>query len=164
MKQNIKQKYFCSAEDIKARGSATLEMSILMPMLCILLILLIYMGFYLYDRTVLYCDAYLSALYAVCEPDSKNEDAYITADENMQESVKEQLIAMPSVRVGVTVDYGQVRVDYEGAVEVPIADQNIFFQEWNAFQISESCTAKRHKPVTFIRQCRKAEQLLQGKE
>ena len=147
-----------------ASGSATVEMSILMPMLCVLILMLLYLGFYLYDRTVLYGDAYLAAYYGACHADVSNEEAYRIAEDKMQEQTEKQLIAMDRLETEITVTYDEVTVAYEGTIKLPIANQNPFFDKWNQFEIKGQGSVARHKPVTFIRQCRKLERLLKEEE
>lgn len=147
-----------------ARGSATIELSILMPMLCVLILLLLYLGLYLYNRTVLYGDAYLAAYQGTFDAGAANEEAYRIAENELQERMEHQLVALDAIQTEVTVTYEEVAVSYEGSMAVPIAADNPFFDRWNLFAISGEVSAKRHRPVTFIRQCRKLEQLLETNE
>ena len=146
--------------DVRMKGSATIEMSILLPMLMVILLLLIYMSFYLYDRTALFCNSYVAAIYAVADPDEANEDSYEKALGQMESLLQGKLIGMTKPAVKIVIDYGEVHISYQGEVEIPIAGQTIFFGEWKAFHIQEEVSVRRHKPVTFIRQCRKVEQLV----
>ncbi len=149
---------------MKARGNATVEVSILMPMLCVLIILLMYLGFYLYDRTVLYADSYLAALQGVSDADMTNEEAYRQVTDSLEMQMEGQLIAVSKMETGVTVTYDEVIVSYESEVEVPVIGENPFFAEWGVFEISGVVSAARHRPVTFIRQCRKLERLLEEED
>lgn len=145
----------------RAKGSATVELSVLMPIICILIMLLLYLGLYLYNRTVLYGDAYLAAYRAVFEADASNGDAYLTADRQMQEQISDQLAVMDVVQTDITVTYDKVRISYEGTMEVPFLDEQSYLSEWKLFILQEEVCAERHKPVTFIRQCRKLEQQME---
>lgn len=149
---------------MKARGSATVELSILMPMICVLIIVLMYMGFYLYDRTVLYADAYLAALYGVENPLLDNESAYKKTAEVLEEQMDGQLIALPEPETEICVTYEGVEVSFTGDVEIPIIGQQSFFSEWSVLAIDGMVSASRHRPVTFIRQCRKLEKLVEDRE
>ena len=145
-------------------GSATIEMSILTPMLCVLIIVLLYLGIYLYNRTVLYGSAYLAAYAGVSEANVENEEAYRMADNQMREQMEGRLIAMDVLDPEITVTYDEVTVSYEGNMILPIATKNIFFERWNLFEIGGEVSAQRHRPVQFIRQCRKLEALLTNEE
>ncbi len=149
---------------MKAKGSATVELSILMPMICVLVILLMYMGFYLYDRTVLYADAYLAALHGVENPLIDNEAAYEKTRALLAEQMEGQLIALPEPETDICVTYDGVEVSFVGNVEVPIIEEQSFFTEWRVFAIEGTVSASRHRPVTFIRQCRKLENLVEESE
>lgn len=149
---------------MRAKGSATVELSILMPMICVLLMVLMYLGFYLYDRTVLYADAYLAALSGVEDPALDNEEAYREAAEVLAMQMEKQLIALPEPQTEICVTYDGIEVTFTGNVEVPILGENSFFSEWDVFAVSGAVSASRHRPVTFIRQCRKLEKLVEDRE
>ena len=146
---------------MRAKGSATVELSILMPMICVLIIVLMYMGFYLYDRTVMYADAYLAALYGVENPQLDNEEAYEKAAVVLSKQMEGQLIALPEPETEICVTYEGIEISFTGEVEVPVIGENSFFSEWRVFAMDEAVSALRHRPVTFIRQCRKLERLVE---
>ena len=155
------QRNKCGGNKVRFRGSATIEMSILMPMLVVILLLLIYMSFYLYDRTMMYCNAYVAALYGVEDPDESNEESYEKVKARIEELLQGQTIAMTETGMDIQVDYQGIRIDFCGNVDVPIAGETIFWGEWNRFDVCGAVSVQRHKPVTFIRQCRKIEQLIE---
>ena len=82
----------------------------------------------------------------------------------MQGQTEKQLITMDRLETEITVTYDDVTVAYEGTIKLPIANQNPFFDKWNQFEIKGQGSVARHKPVTFIRQCRKLERLLKEEE
>lgn len=143
-----------------ARGSATVEMAVLMPMFLILMILLIYMGLYLYDRTVVYGDAYLAALRASELTEEKSEEVYAKADTWFTGLQKGQLIALPEVTRELTVDAKGVRIVYCGEVVVPVMSGSPYFGQWGSYSFSGDAYAAWHRPVTLIRRWRVMEKLL----
>ncbi|MDE5819210.1 MAG: pilus assembly protein [Lachnospiraceae bacterium] len=147
-----------------ARGSATIEMAVLMPMIAVLMILLIYLALYLYDRTVLYGDAYLAALRASELSEERSEEVYAKADAWFSSLKEGQLIALSEMSRELTVDAKGVRILYNGEVVVPIMTGNMIFDQWESFCFSGDAYAARHRPVTFIRRCRVLEELLGQEE
>lgn len=143
-----------------ARGSATIEAAVLMPMIAVIMILLIYLALYLYDRTVLYGDAYLAALRASELSEERSEEVYAKADAWFTALKEGQLIALPEVSRELTVDAEGVRILYSGEVVVPIMAGSTVFEQWESFCLSGDAYAARHRPVTFIRRCRVLEELL----
>lgn len=141
------------------RGSATIEMTVLMPMIVVLMILLIYLALYLYDRTVLYGDAYLAALRASAFTEETSEEIYGRADTWFTSLQEGQLIALQEVWRELTVDAGGVRILYGGEVVVPVISDSTFFEQWGSYSFSGEAYAARHRPVTFIRRCRVLENL-----
>lgn len=144
------------------RGSATIEMAVLMPMILIIMILLIYMAFYLYDRTVLYGDAYLAALRASELTGEAGATVYAKADTEFTALQEGQLMAMSEVLRELVVDADGVRILYGGEVIVPVVSGSSVFAQWESYAFSGEAYAARHKPVTFIRRCRVLERLLEG--
>ena len=57
--------------------------------------------------------------------------------------------------------YEGIEISFAGEVEVPVIGENSFFSEWQVFAVDEVVSALRHRPVTFIRQCRKLERLVE---
>lgn len=147
-----------------ARGSATIEMAVLMPMIAVLMILLIYLALYLYDRTVLYGDAYLAALRASELSEERSEEVYAKADAWFTSLKEGQLIALPEVSRELTVDAKGVRILYNGEVVVPIMAGSTIFEQWESFCFSGNAYAAWHRPVTFIRRCRVLEELFEQNE
>lgn len=146
------------------RGSATIEMAVLMPMILILMILLIYLALYLYDRSVLYGDAYLAAFIASEQPEEDNETLYAEADACFSALQEGQLIALSKVLYELTVDADGVEISYSGEVAVPVMEGSTVFREWESYVFSDSAYAARHRPVTFIRRCRILERMLSQEE
>lgn len=147
-----------------APGSATVEMSILMPLLTVLFILLLFLGIYLYDQLVVYCDAYLAAMDAVSKPQLSNEEAYMTAKERLNAETEKGIAAVQTLDTEIRVEWNTVTIACYGQMQVPAVSETGFFPEWKIFYPQATASASRHEPVTFIRQCRKLEQLLQEKE
>lgn len=146
------------------RGSATIEMAVLMPIMMLLILLLIYMALYLYDRSVLYGDAYLAALRASGKPETGSEELYAEADAVFTLLQEGQLIALPAVARELNVDADGVRIRYNGEVIVPVMETSIIFERWKSYAFSGEAYAQRHRPVTFIRRCRVLERLLQEED
>lgn len=144
-----------------ARGSATVEMTVLMPMILMLMILLVYMALYLYDRTVLYGDAYLAALRASEFTEEQSSEVYARADTWFTSLQEGQLIALPEAWRELTVDADSVRIVYGGEVVVPVMQNSTIFEQWGSYSFSGEVCASRHRPVTFIRRCRVLEKLFE---
>lgn len=133
----------------------TIEAAVVMPITIIIVALLIYLGFYLYDRTALYCDAYIASQKAVENPDMKNTDAMDLAMGSMGMLMNDQLIATGQMEYEVSVTYESATVGYSGNVEAPFVAEDGIFGEWQLFNLDGRLTMLRHKPVTDVRLVRK---------
>lgn len=136
------------------RGSATVELTVIAPILLIIMLLLVYMGLYLYDRTVLYADAYLAAFRAAQMTEQSNEEVYAEVGRQIADAMEGQLIALPEVDREITVTYQGVRITYSGEVSVPVIQSGSPFETWGSYAFEGEAYAARHRPVTFIRRCR----------
>ena len=142
------------------KGMATLEMTILMPILIFIIGILLYMGFYVYNRTALYCDGFIAASKSVENPTLENPEALQIGTGQMGKQMQDQLIAMQNASYEVSISYAEVSVAYEGKMEVPFIGEGSMFSSQGVFSISGKVRSQRHTPVTFIRQCKKVEKLV----
>lgn len=142
------------------RGSAVIEMAVIAPILLVIMILMIYMGLYLYNVNVLYGDAYLAAFRAVQMTDGENGERYAEAGGQLETLLEGQLIALKQVEREITADQKGVRIGYRGSVPVPIVQSGSLFERWECFVLEGEAGASLHRPVTFIRHCRLLERLL----
>ncbi len=145
------------------RGSATVEAAVIVPIILVILWLVIYMGLYLYDRNVIYFDAYLSAFRAAELAGTGNEEVYSEAAVQMEQAIEGQLIALPEVSQEITVTRKGVQIAYSGEVVVPVVQNGLLFGEWASYAFAGEARAERHRPVTFIRRCRALEKLAEQK-
>lgn len=145
------------------RGSATVEAAVIVPIIFVILWLVIYMGLYLYDRNVVYFDAYLSAFRAAELTETDNEEAYSEAAAQMEQAIEGQLIALPEITQEITVTWKGVQITYSGEVVVPVMQNGLLFEEWGSYAFAGEAHAERHRPVTFIRRCRALEKLAEQK-
>lgn len=134
---------------------ATVEMAVIMPITVMIICLVMYLGFYLYDRTALYCDSYIASQSAVENPDMENMEAMGLAMGKMAMLLENQLIALEDVDYKVSVTYDNATVGYEGQLTVPFIKEDGLFGNLGLFDLNENITSGRHRPVTDIRFIRK---------
>lgn len=143
------------------KGSFTIEAVILIPTTMVIAILLIYIGLYLHDRSVSYGYAYEAAFLAVQNPDADNSSTDALFWDEFTKGYQGHLVS-ETLTARSQVDFDGIRVHYEGYVPVGAITDHTLFWIWQVFAYEEVVEARRHKPVTFIRQCRKLEKLAQS--
>lgn len=116
--------------------------------------MMIFLAFFSYDRCILEHSAYEAALRGTSNHIKTAEDAFQQADNAAQRLVEGKLIAVRDFRYDVAVDAKEVAVTYHCTVNMP-------FVSWLCEYISDinmtlhiTRSAKRHRPVRTIRDCR----------
>ena len=98
-------------------GSYTVEASFLMPMILTVLVIIIYLTFFLHDRTVLNSAAYTAALRG--SQLISGEDVYAVVEESGKQLIKNRLIATKDVVLDITVQKNKIGVAYTGTMRIP---------------------------------------------
>ena len=94
-------------EDVK--GSATVEMSYIMPLLLLLFLFITYTVFYYHDKLILNCAAAETAVLGA-QLERKKEAADYDLEEIFEERIKGKLIYMTDVDVSVQRDEDEITV------------------------------------------------------
>ena len=126
-----------------------------MPVIIPILVLMIYFAFYIYDRGVIYGDVYIAALRACEDTDADNQTTWLKAHTELETLRENQTLALTEQDSEIRVSYTEVAIDFTGGVVTPIYSGANLFTELSYLQITGQVKVSRHKPVTFIRQCRK---------
>ncbi len=151
---------------IKAGGSSTIELSLIMPMLLTLFTFLIYLSFFLYNRVETTANAYICALRGSRLEQETAEKTYQHMKKESSRLMKGNLLSLQEYKEQIEVKGSYVQVTYGITQKVPgaVILADLFAEDTWEFQI----TRKAHKlqPVFFIRNCRKLSNLKekQGKD
>lgn len=132
----------------------TVEISVLFPLIVILLMCVIYITFYSYNRTIAFQNAAITALYgkAGCywEEEERTERMYTV----LNTLNKGQYIAIDKFHQKVSIERNQFIVVQEGNVNIPLFNSEIL----SKLSFSESVRVRRQDEVFNIRQIRKVKQ------
>ena len=96
-------------------GSHTIEASLLMGILLPLLVGIIYMGFFLHDRSFLQCAAHEAASYASLHADDKNTDISAAA----QKLITGRTLGTSDISADAAASTRQIQVTYKGTFSFP---------------------------------------------
>lgn len=137
-------------------GNFTIEMSIILPLILLIICSMLYLLFFLYDESCVQQIGYLAALRGTKqigdeEEKIKTTDSYCT---KMQE---EYLWAVKNNEVTIECQGSNISVLLTGQVFTPLG--NKFFQNTWTYQIKES--AENYKPVHLVRQYKKLQKVLE---
>lgn len=139
------------------KGYMTLEASLIMPWVIFIFVFLIYASFYLYDKCVLFQDAYTLCMRGSI---SKEEDGalnYINA--HMDGQFGKKYFGTDKVQGSAERHGDEVKVYAECSVRIPF---NHFMVTGGAggWRIQAEAEAKIINPVKLIRRCRMVENIL----
>ena len=122
------------------KGSATIEAAFIIPFTMIVLVNLIYLSFFLYNRLILTEASYIAALRSSRMEWSDANERYKEAEKASSLLLENSLLVTPSYQKQIVVkkDKSQVRLRIE--------------DKWE-FEVTKD--AERQNPYQFIRECRR---------
>jgi len=145
---------------MELKGSYTVEASLLMPLILGTIVILIYTSFFLHDRAVIYEGAILLANRYTNEQnlsDDRIKEKLLTESNIM---IEKRVLCTRNISTDIKVTNSKIIVNCEGDFFFPdMYVAKAVFQE-DGFHISTTKTMKRYDPVSFIRNCRKVQKLI----
>ncbi len=135
-----------------SKGYMTLEASLLMPFILFLLVFLIYLNFYMYDRCVLYQDAYTLCLLGTSQ---KSESAVDYINENMVDQFGQKYFATGGVSGDAEKSGTKVSVTASCGVQVPFTNA-LTQSDSSGWQTETEASASNINPTSVIRTYRMA--------
>lgn len=140
-----------------AKGYMTVEASLIMPCVIFLFVFLIYTGFYLYDKCVLFQDVYVLSMRGSVQKEEGGCLKYI--NEHMEKQFGSKYFGVGRVE-GKAEQSGQdVRVSGSCSVKAPF-NNFLTFSGADGWTIRTEAKARVINPTRIIRKCRVAENLL----
>ncbi len=125
-------------------GYFTVEATLIMSITLVCVVLLIYIGFYQYDRCLLTQDTYRLALKGSSSQFLDNEEIYQKLSAEINKYYWDKYIGMKISEPSVNVSGGEVIVKIEGSINIPF----VFGKTWS---ISQKSVSKRVIPSKEIR-------------
>lgn len=143
----------------RAKGFMTLEASFIITWTVFLLVLLIYLSFYSYDKCVLFQDAYAVCFRGSVQKEEGQVVPYI--DEHMQKQFGKKYFGAGCVTGTVDRNGSTVSVTGECQVKVPVR-QFFTMHGKTGWQIRTRARAQIVNPTKMIRRSRMAGNVLSG--
>lgn len=136
----------------KMAGYFTVEAALLLPFVFMIIVLMIFLSFYCYDRCVLEQCAYAAALRGSSNRFVNTQEAYEEAAEAAEELVEGRLFAVKECKTSVRVSALTITVSYECEINMPIGNwlKNIVGKDALCMEVSKK--ALRNKTVSVLRQ------------
>lgn len=134
------------------RGSFTIEASLILPVIIFLICNILYLSFFLYDQCTVLQGSYCTALRTERMTGGAAEKK-MEAEEKYEQAVKEK-VAAAVLEYEIEISEEGVCVETEFTVRAP--GESLFYSVWKERQEQKADT---WEPASFIRSCRKAENI-----
>lgn len=131
----------------------TVEVSLLFPFILVVLLCVIYLIFYSYNKTLAFQNAGICALYGKTEFGTKvDKEESVERMYHILEMLNEgQYIAPANLKQRVSTEKNKIIVCQEGSVNIPLLNSEII----SKLDFSERVKVGVQKNVLYIRQLRK---------
>lgn len=140
----------------KVKGYMTVEAGFIIPWVIFLFVFLIYVSFYLYDKCVLFQDAYTVCFRGSIQKEEDGALTYINA--HMREQFGSKYFGTGGVQGNVRKEGQEVVVSGACSVKVPFG-HFLTMAGKDGWQIQTEAKARIMNPTKMIRRCRKVERL-----
>lgn len=137
----------------KAGAYLTVEAALILPMVLGVIILVIYLLFFQYDRCLMEQNVGKLALRG-CTVQLKDKEEIVARIIAQSRQSDERFLAWKLGNIAVTIKGNRVYVERDGELEFPFK-RFVFWQADSAWQSQISYECRRIEPVEFIRNCRK---------
>lgn len=147
------------------KGSLTIEATIIVPLILILIITMIYISFYLYNRCIIAQNSYITALRGSLYKEDVSAPEYDRNNYMKRENSSlngKKLIGVKNYHFKCMIQDKSIIIDTRASIKVPFAllSKNGFQNEW---VIREQKKSKIIKEIDIIRNYRKMQRLVKGK-
>ncbi|MDD2972334.1 MAG: TadE/TadG family type IV pilus assembly protein [Lachnospiraceae bacterium] len=144
------------------KGSFTVEASIIMPVIIIITVMLLYLGFFLYDRCIMDQKTYVAAFRGSIYDEELRDntlDRKRYTEEELSHLYDKKILTGKGVTMDMQCDSKMVKVISGTKVTIPFATllRNQGYE--NGWNIQVEKKAAILDEVDFIRSCRKLEKL-----
>lgn len=139
----------CKYENNK--GMMTIEACILIPIIIMVSLLLIWLGFFLYNKTLLMECAGIAAIKGSQMAEEDNETLASAAAARAEELLSQKTVALEVQDIIVSVDYGSVTVKITGVMQIPEAIFLLDIYQNDRWEIYVEQTAERLRSCSILR-------------
>lgn len=132
------------------KGMTTIEATIIIPMCFAVILLLLWFGFFLYDRNVLSQAAGIAVITGSQASEYRNEEIQELVEERFARMVENRLIWMEEPVISVTVEYTKIRVEVTGTLTLPevVILTNLYGRNVWEIQVCQEAPRLRASMVT----------------
>lgn len=127
----------------------TIEATFIISISFLLILLLLYVGFFCYEKSISVQCCYLAALRGSNEWDLSGSSLEEYVDKTMKQLVEEKYLVRTEQRYKIGANRSSITVQTEGLITVPFSLS--IGNEASKWDIDSEKTAERHQPTSYIR-------------
>lgn len=142
---------------MKYKGSYTVEAACLLPLILGVIVMLIYLGLYLHDRTILSETAYMAALKGSFLENASNSEIEHEMHSECENVLENNQFVLNNKNIKVTAESQSVSVTLSGQMEYPTLGVLRYIGVSGVLNVTAKENLKRINPVDTIRLYRIAE-------
>lgn len=130
-------------------GYLTVEATFIIPIVVMIIGLLLYWGFYCYDKSVSLQCSYLAALRGSNEWEQSNNEVEQLVAQNLEQLTEETVLYMEMEELDVQVGLVNIEAEVSGAMDILFSKlRGDTMTRWN---LNSKKSAHRLKPSSYIR-------------
>ena len=130
----------------------TVEVSLLFPIIVMVILCVIYLAFYSYNKALAFQNAGICALYGKNGLEETEDKEWVEKMYRVLQLInKGQFMAALNLKQQVSIENSHIVISQEGNVKIPIFNQEIM----SKLSFSEKVKVSEQSGVFFIRQVRK---------
>lgn len=133
-------------------GYMTIETSMVFPVIVMGVVFVIYVGFYLYDVSVIKQVSYVAALRASQQTDLTSSEIKAFAKNQLNSLADKKLLVIEEKKEEIEVSGGKVKVFMSAKVKMPFSI--LLSEKLKLWEIKSEAEAVRVNPVKIIRSIR----------
>lgn len=133
------------------KGMMTIEACILIPIIIMISLLVIWLGFFLYNKTLLLECAGIAAIKGSQMAEADNETLASAAAVRAEELLAQKTVALEIQNIIVSVDYGAVTVKITGVMQIPKAIFLMDIYQDDRWEIYVEQSAERLRSCSILR-------------
>lgn len=148
MEQNIAQNRRQQGAHHSPEGYFTVEAAMVLPMVMMIIVWMLYLLFFQYDRCLLEQDMGVLALRGATLQADNNEERLRLLREEADNLYWEKYIAWESGKIELKLEHGQVSVKQNAEIKFPFGRAGFASNVWKT---TTDCESHVLSPVSFIR-------------
>lgn len=139
---------------MKLKGSYTVEMALLSPLILGTVIFVIYTSFYFYNAGIMQITAYTVGMEAEKYADNTQKQLEKILEASSQKNIQKKLLGMEGVTAMISIGSGECITTYKGSMSLPFF-KGSFFEDVMTWNISVTGKSRIHKEKEWIQEVRR---------